>query len=73
MGDGEYGVKKSTNYSLSTFHVAAGDRIRFVVEHNSKNRADPIVWDPVIVFQDGRSTPRAPAGATNLSGWSSSV
>ena len=31
--------------------VAAGDKIRFVVKHNGENRADPIVWDPMIVIR----------------------
>jgi hypothetical protein len=41
---------KPTNYALSNLHLAAGDKIRFILEHNGENRADPIVWDPVIVF-----------------------
>jgi hypothetical protein len=43
---------KPTNYVIANLHVAAGDKIRFIVKHNGGNRADPIVWDPVIVFQD---------------------
>jgi hypothetical protein len=53
---------KPTNYSIPNLHVTAGDKIRFVVEHNGENRADPIVWDPVIVFHNSRSTQRVPAG-----------
>jgi hypothetical protein len=43
---------KAANYAISNLHVAAGDKIRFVVKHNGENHADPIVWDPVIVFHD---------------------
>lgn len=43
---------KPTNYAIGGLQVAAGDKIRFIVKHNDENRADPIVWDPVIVFQD---------------------
>jgi len=46
---------KPTNYALSNLHLAAGDKIRFILEHNGENRADPIVWDPVIVFHDSDS------------------
>ncbi|MGA9354222.1 MAG: hypothetical protein WBV46_11070 [Terriglobales bacterium] len=48
---------KPTNYSLSNLQVAAGDKMRFVVKHNGENRADPIVWDPIVVFQNSESTP----------------
>jgi hypothetical protein len=44
-----------TNYAVSNLHVAAGDKIRFTVKHNGEQRADPIVWDPVIVFHDSDS------------------
>jgi hypothetical protein len=47
---------KATNYALSNLQVTAGDKIRFIVKHNGENRADPIVWDPVIVYQDSEST-----------------
>ncbi len=43
--------EQATNYAVSNLRVAAGDRIRFVVKHNGENRADPIVWNPVIVFE----------------------
>ncbi|MGC2245414.1 MAG: hypothetical protein WA609_02315, partial [Terriglobales bacterium] len=43
---------KPTNYVVANLHVTAGDKIRFIVKHNGENRADPIVWDPVIVFHD---------------------
>ncbi|MGA9472541.1 MAG: hypothetical protein WBV36_08755, partial [Terriglobales bacterium] len=46
---------KPTSYALSNLHLAAGDKIRFILEHNGENRADPIVWDPVIVFHDSDS------------------
>ena len=45
----------ATSYAISNLHVAAGDKIRFIVEHNGENRADPIVWDPVVVFHDPES------------------
>jgi hypothetical protein len=42
----------ATSYAITNLRVAAGDKIRFIVQHNSENRADPIVWDPVIVIRD---------------------
>jgi hypothetical protein len=42
------------SYKLSRLVVSAGDKIRFVVEHNGVNRADPIVWDPIVVMQDSK-------------------
>jgi len=53
---------KLTTYAISNLRVAAGDKIRFEVKHNGENRADPIVWDPAIVFQSLDSTRQAPAG-----------
>jgi hypothetical protein len=35
----------------------AGDKIRFVVKHNGENRADPIIWDPVIVIRGSQAAP----------------
>jgi hypothetical protein len=55
--------ERTTNYSISNLRVAAGDKIRFIVQHNGENRADPIVWDPVIIFQDSESARQAPASA----------
>ena len=49
---------KATNYAISNLHVAAGDKIRFMVKHNGENRADPIVWDPVVVFPNPESDSR---------------
>jgi hypothetical protein len=46
---------KPINYALSNLHLAAGDKIRFIVKHNGENRADPIVWDPVFVFRNSDS------------------
>jgi hypothetical protein len=46
---------KPINYALSDLHLAVGDKIRFILKHNGENRADPIVWDPVIVFHDSDS------------------
>jgi len=45
-----------TNYAIADLRVAPGDKIRFVVRHNGENRADPIVWDPAIVYHDSDST-----------------
>jgi hypothetical protein len=45
-----------TNYAIADLRVAAGDKIRFIVRHNSENRADPIVWDPAIVYHNSDST-----------------
>jgi hypothetical protein len=52
---------KTTEYAISSLRVAAGDKIRFVVKHNGGNRADPIVWDPRIVFSDPAPAALAPA------------
>jgi len=41
----------SASYQITGLPVAAGDKIRFVVRHNEENRADPIVWDPIIVIK----------------------
>ncbi len=38
-------------YKLADRPVAVGDKIRFVVKHNGENRADPIVWDPIIILR----------------------
>lgn len=47
----------ATKYEVTNLRVAKGDKIRFVVKHNGQNRADPIVWDPKIVFDiPGAST-----------------
>jgi hypothetical protein len=43
-----------TNYAVNDLEVSAGDKLRFELEHNGANRADPIVWDPVIVFNDSQ-------------------
>jgi hypothetical protein len=42
----------STAYQLTNLDVVAGDKIRFVVKHNETNRADPIVWNPAIIYQN---------------------
>ena len=47
-----------TNYAIADLRVAPGDKIRFIVRHNGENRADPIVWDPAIVYHDSDSTPQ---------------
>jgi hypothetical protein len=55
--------EKATSYAISNLRVEAGDRIRFVVKHNGENRADPIVWDPVIIFQNPDLSQQAPGSA----------
>ncbi|MGB6773812.1 MAG: hypothetical protein WBE45_05495, partial [Terriglobales bacterium] len=45
-----------TSYEITNLRVLAGDKIRFTVKHNGKNRADPIVWDPTIVIRDSETT-----------------
>ncbi|MBS1852350.1 MAG: hypothetical protein JST79_15700 [Acidobacteria bacterium] len=40
-----------TLYKVENLHVAAGDKLRFVVQHNGTNRADPMLWNPVITYQ----------------------
>lgn len=50
---------KTTDYAISNLSVAAGDKIRFVVKHNGENRADAILWNPVIVFHDRESDQQA--------------
>jgi hypothetical protein len=44
-----------TSYEIKALKVSAGDKIRFIVKHNGENRADPIVWDPVIVLRDSKN------------------
>jgi hypothetical protein len=44
-----------TPYQIDNLRVAAGNKIRFIVKHNGENRADPIIWDPVIVIHNGSS------------------
>jgi hypothetical protein len=44
-------------YDIPNLPVVAGDKIRFVVKHNGENRADPIIWDPVIVMRGSQATP----------------
>ena len=44
-------------YQISNLVVSAGDKIRFIIKHNGENRADPIVWDPVIVLRDSTAGP----------------
>ncbi|MGC2271175.1 MAG: hypothetical protein WA539_04280 [Candidatus Sulfotelmatobacter sp.] len=49
-----------TPYEIANLRVAGGDKIRFIVRHNNENRADPIVWDPIIIIRDKDT----PSGAT---------
>jgi hypothetical protein len=46
-----------TTYEITNLRVSAGDKIRFMVKHNSENRADPIVWDPAVVIRDAETAP----------------
>jgi hypothetical protein len=46
---------RPTNYAIAHLRVAPGDKIRFIVRHNGENRADPIVWDPAIMYHDSES------------------
>ncbi|MCU1305097.1 MAG: hypothetical protein JWQ87_5381 [Candidatus Sulfotelmatobacter sp.] len=46
-----------TTYNIPNLPVVAGDKIRFMVKHNGENRADPIVWDPVIVIRNSEAGP----------------
>ncbi len=41
----------AARYEVKNLRVSAGDKVRFVVQHNGENRADPVLWDPVIVIQ----------------------
>jgi hypothetical protein len=41
-----------TRYEIRNLRVLAGDKIRFIVKQNGQNRADPIVWDPIIIIRD---------------------
>src|SRR6266853_320995 len=53
----------ATSYAIPNLRVAAGDKIRFIVQHNSENRPDPIVWDPVIVIRDTDASAPTATGA----------
>jgi hypothetical protein len=46
-----------TTYDIPKLPVVAGDKIRFVVKHNGENRADPIIWNPVIVIRNSQHAP----------------
>jgi hypothetical protein len=48
----------STRYTLANLPVKAGDKIRFVIQRNGANRADPIVWDPAIIIRDSTQSPQ---------------
>jgi hypothetical protein len=43
----------SLTYQLKDIVVRKGEAIRFVVERNGENRAEPIIWNPSIVFGKG--------------------
>jgi hypothetical protein len=40
---------------LDSIAVREGDRVRFVIRRNGENRAQPIIWNPSIVYQKGNS------------------
>ena len=40
-----------TKYGITGLHVSQGDKLRFIAKHNGQNRADPIVWNPSIIFE----------------------
>ncbi len=40
-----------TTYNITGLRVSPGDKLRFIVEHNDQNRADPIVWNPSVIIQ----------------------
>ena len=44
-----------TKYEITGLHVSPGDKLRFIVKHNNQNRADPIVWNPSIIFEAAAS------------------
>jgi hypothetical protein len=48
-----------TSYEIKSLRVSPGDKLRFVLKHNGMNRADPIVWDPSVIFQSSEK-PEAP-------------
>ena len=45
----------ATDYEIANLRVAAGDKLRFVIEHNGQNRTDPIVWNPIVVMRTSES------------------
>jgi hypothetical protein len=47
----------STTYNIADLPVAAGDKLRFMVQHNSQNRPDPIVWNPMAIIRSPEATP----------------
>jgi hypothetical protein len=53
----------TATYDITNLRVSAGDKIRFIVKHNGENRADPIVWDPVIVVRDAQIAPGTAPGS----------
>ncbi len=40
-------------YQISALVVRKGEAIRFVVKRNEENRAQPIIWNPSIIFEKG--------------------
>ena len=44
-----------TTYKITGLRVSPGDKLRFSVKHNGQNRADPIVWNPLVIIQGSDS------------------
>ena len=44
---------KETAYHLDRVRVSKGDKLRFIIRRNEANRADPVIWNPVIVIERG--------------------
>jgi hypothetical protein len=40
-------------YRLKDVAIRKGEAIRFIVKRNGENRAEPIIWNPSIVFEKG--------------------
>ncbi len=43
---------KPVPFSMKDLALHKGDTLRFVVKRNDKDRAEPIIWDPVIALED---------------------
>ena len=43
----------SLTYEVKDIVVRKGEAIRFVVRRNGENRAEPIIWNPSVVFEKG--------------------
>ena len=45
----------ATSYQITNLRVSAGDKLRFVVKHNDRNRPDPIMWNPRVIMGGGET------------------